>query len=83
MALSDRARAAGDRGAATRPRAWGRAWGRSDPLRAVQSRRALDPGGVLPTARAAPPLTLVDRLEGTREVAVLSITVHLTPQRRD
>lgn len=33
--------------------------------------------------RVAPALTLVDGLEGTSEVAVLAITVHLTPQRRN
>lgn len=54
------------------------------PLRAVPRGRTLDPGDVLlPTTRAAGTLTLVDSLEGTREVAVLPITVHLTPQRRD
>lgn len=31
---------------------------------------------------ARPALTLVDRLEGAREVAVLAIAVHLTPQCR-
>lgn len=46
-------------------------------------RRALDTDGGVQRARAAPTLTLVDGLEGTREVAVLAITIHLTPQRRN
>lgn len=46
-------------------------------------RRALDTDGGVLTAQAAPTLTLVDGLKGTCEVAVLAITVHLTPQRRN
>lgn len=83
VALSNRARAAGGRGAAARLRVWGCAGRGSDPHGAVLRRRALDTDGGVLTARAAPTLTLVDGLEGTREVAVLAITVHLTPQRRN
>lgn len=55
VALCHRARAAGGRGAATRPRARGRAGGRGHPRRAVPRRRALDTdGGVLLTARGRP-----------------------------
>lgn len=48
--------------------------------------RAPGRGRILLPARAAPApaptLTLVDSLESAREVAVLAITVHFTPERR-
>lgn len=48
--------------------------------------RAPEGGRILPSARAAPApagtLTLIHRLESTREIAVLAITVHFAPERR-
>lgn len=84
MALSDRAPAAGGRGTATRPGFGGRAERRTQrsPPGCAEEARA-GHRRLPPDSPAVPTLTFVDGLEGTREVAVLPITVHLTPQRRD